>query len=93
MLHAIYLRVMKTIYERSNRNYKSNFLVDIQLAKFNERHRNSKQYYVTPSGNGIFQVQIPNTRAQYIVNLYEKKCDCTHFFEYQSPYTHAIAAC
>jgi hypothetical protein len=28
MLNAIYSRVMKTIYEQSNRNHKSNFLVN-----------------------------------------------------------------
>ena len=61
MLDAIYLKVMKTIYKQSNRNHKSNFIVDVQLAKFNKRYRNSKQYYITLSSNGVFQVQIPDS--------------------------------
>jgi hypothetical protein len=42
-----------------------------------------------PLNRGISQQLVLNI----FVNLYEKKCDYTHFFEYQSPCTHAIAAC
>jgi hypothetical protein len=47
---------------------------------------------VFPSGNGIFQVEIPDTGMKYIVNLAERLCDCKDFYEYQGPCTHAIAA-
>jgi hypothetical protein len=93
MLDGIYPKVMKTIYERSHRNHKSNFIVDVQLAKFNKRYRNSKRFYITLSSNGVFQVQIPDSGTQYVVDLRKKTCDCTHFSEYQSPCSHTIAAC
>jgi hypothetical protein len=84
---------MKKIYKQSNRNYKSNRIVDVQLEKFNKRARNSKRFCVTLSGNSLYQVQIPDTGYKYIVNSKERECDCTYFFDYQSPCTHAIAAC
>lgn len=38
-------------------------------------------------------MQIPDTGVKHIVNLQERQCDCTKFTEYESPFTHAIAAC
>jgi hypothetical protein len=48
---------------------------------------------VFESGNGIYQVQIPNSGRKFIVNLKERRCDCMNFQEYLSPCTHAIVAC
>jgi hypothetical protein len=47
---------------------------------------------VFPSGNGIYQVEIPDTGFKYIVNLTKELCTCKDFYEYQGPCTHAIAA-
>jgi hypothetical protein len=47
---------------------------------------------VFPSGNGIAQVEDPESGRKWIVNLPENKCDCGDFYEYQSPCSYAITA-
>jgi len=93
MMDAIYTLLMKTVYERHHRNQRSTELVDVLLLKFNERLINSRRYQVFASGNGIYQVQIPDSRKKHIVNLKEHTCNCMLFEEYQSLCTHAIIAC
>jgi SWIM zinc finger len=93
MMDAIYTALMKTVYERHHRNQLSKELADVPLLKFNERLVNSRRYQVAASGNGIYQVQVPDSGKKRIVNLKERTCDCTLFEEYDSPCTHAIAAC
>jgi hypothetical protein len=48
---------------------------------------------VFPSGNGIYQVEIPDnfTGFKYIINLTKELCTCKDFYEYQGPCTHTIA--
>jgi hypothetical protein len=54
--------------------------------------KTSRRYRVFPSGNGIGQVEDPESGRKWTVNLPENECDCTDFYEYQSPCSHAIAA-
>ena len=51
-----------------------------------------RRYRVFTSGNGIGQVEDPESGRKWTVNLAENECDCTDFYEYQSPCSHAIAA-
>ena len=92
MMDSIYLYCMKLIYDRAEKPQISLHLADVPWAKYSARLKNSRRYNVFPSGNGIFQVEIPDTGMKYIVNLSERLCDCKDFYEYQGPCTHAIAA-
>lgn len=91
-MDAIYSKCMKMVYDRLHKPQKSPLLADIPMAKFQVRLKASQRYYVSPSSNGIYQVQIPESGKKYIVNLADKECDCKSFYEYQSPCTHGIAA-
>jgi hypothetical protein len=93
MMDTIYTTIMKTVYDRFRRPQHSTNLADVPFAKFNDRSRLAKRYQVIASGNEIYQVQIPESGRNSIVDLKEPSCDCTNFREYHSPYTHAIAAC
>jgi hypothetical protein len=81
MIEAIYTFLMKMVYDRHNEAelQKSTEIADIPLQKFNERLRSSRRYRVFESGNGIFQVQIPDTGVKYVVNLETTECDCSFF--------------
>jgi hypothetical protein len=92
MIEAIYTTIMKTVHNRSKEPQRSIELADVPHAKFYERLRSSRRFQAFESGNGIYQVQILNTGAKYITNLYGRDCDCTYFWEYCSPCTHAITA-
>jgi hypothetical protein len=91
-MDAIYSKCMKMIYDRLHKPQKSPLLADIPMAKFQARLRTSQQYHVSPSGNGIYQVEIPDSGKKYIVNLAKKQCNCRSFYEHQSPRAHGIAA-
>jgi len=54
--------------------------------------KTSQRYLVSPSSNGIYQVEIPDSDRKHIVNLAKKECNYGSFYEYQSPCTHGIAA-
>jgi hypothetical protein len=93
MMDAIYTVLVKTVHEWHHQNQRSTELADVSLLKFNERLVNSRKYQVVASRNGVYQVQIPDSKKKHIVNLKERTCDCTLFEEYDSPCTHAIVAC
>jgi hypothetical protein len=93
MMDAIYTLLMKTVHDQFHRLQRTKTLADVPLAKFNDRLKSSGRYQVFQSGNGIYQVQISDSGRKHIVNLKEFQCDCTNFWEYQSPCAHAIAAC
>jgi hypothetical protein len=93
MMDAIYTLLMKTVHDRFHRPQRTETIADVPLAKFNERLKSSRRYRVFESGNGIYQVQVPDSGRKYIVNLKEWECDCTNFHEYLSPCAHAIVAC
>jgi hypothetical protein len=92
MMDAIYTYIMKTVYDRFHRVQRIDAIPNTPLAKFNDRAATSRRYRVFESGNGIYQVQIPNTGIKYVVNLKKWKCDCMDFQEYYSPCAHAIIA-
>ena len=92
MMDSIYTWLMNKVYERHHRNQRSTAIADVPLSKFNDRLLSSRKYRVSPSGNGMYQVQIPDSEKKFIVNLKEYTCNCTFFQEYVSPCTHAIAA-
>lgn len=92
IMDAIYSEAMKTIYNRSTTKQKSDSISDIPIAKFQARMKTARRYRVFPSSNGIGQVEDPESGQKWIVNLPENECDCTDFYEYQSPCSHAIAA-
>ena len=91
-MDAIYSKCMKMVYDRLHIPQKSPLLADIPMAKFQARLKTSQRYYVSPSSNNIYQVEIPESGRKHIVNLAKKECDCGSFYEYQSPCAHGIAA-
>lgn len=93
MIDEIYTVVMKTVFDRYHRPQRSKVITDIPKAKFDNRLELSRRFKVYESGNGIYQVLIPDSNIKYITNLQKQTCDCTNFQEYASPCTHAIAAC
>jgi cytochrome c553 len=93
MMDAIYTLLMKTVHDRYRRPQRTTTIADAPLTKFNDRLKSSKRYQVFESGNGIYQVQIPNSGRKVIVNLKKRYCDCGNFQEYLSPCAHAIVAC
>ena len=84
---------MKTIYDRYNRLQKRTELADVPLSKFKDRFKASHRYYVFESGNGIYQVQVPDSSSKFTVNLLKMTCTCHNFYEYSGPCAHAITAC
>jgi hypothetical protein len=92
-MDAIYTLLIKTVYERHHRNQRSAEISDVPLAKFNDRLASSRRYQAFAPGDGVYQVQIPDSGRKHIVNLKKRSCGCKYFEEYESPYTHAITAC
>src|SRR6266536_854403 len=90
-MDAIYSKCMKMVYNWLYKPQKSPLLIDFLIAKFQARLKTSRQYHVSPLGNGIYQVKIPDSSRKYIINLVKKECDCRSFYEYQSPCAHRIA--
>jgi hypothetical protein len=43
-------------------------------------------------GNGMYQVEIPDSGQRHIVTLEENRCDCEDLHVYQSPSSHSILA-
>ena len=91
-IDKIYSLTMKMVYDRFHRTQKSPYLANTPIAKFQARVQTSRRYQVLPSGNNLFQVQVPDSGKKYVVNLQDKSCDCKDFYQYQSPCSHAIAA-
>jgi hypothetical protein len=75
----IYTTVMKTFYDRFHRPMKDPTLPDAVLKLFQERYQWSRRYKVTQSGNGIYQVEVPDTGIKHVVNLEQRRCGCTNF--------------
>ena len=50
------------------------------------------RYRVYFSSNSIAQVEDPETSRKWVVDFDKKLCDCTDFYQFQSPCSHAIAA-
>lgn len=92
MLDNIYTTVMKMVHDRFYEPQKFEVIADVPMRKFNERLQASWRFRVFESGNGIYQVQIPDTGVRHIVNLRTRCCSCTYFWDYSSPCTHAITA-
>jgi hypothetical protein len=93
LVDTIYTTVIKTFYNRFYYPYQSQVLPNTQLQAFNKRLQNSQRYKVYQSGNGIYQVEYPDTGIKYIVDLPKKTCEYTNFQEYKSLYIYRIAAC
>ena len=83
---------MSLVFDRARVPQISQYLANVPWSKYLNRLEKSRQFNVFPSGNGIYQVEIPDTGFKYVVNLANKLCDCKDFYEYQGPCTHAIAA-
>jgi hypothetical protein len=92
MMDSIYSYCMSLVFGRARKPQISHHLADVPWLKYLERLEKSRRLNVFPSGNGIYQVEIPETGFRYIVNLVDRICDCKDFYEYQGPCTHAIAA-
>ena len=92
-MDSIWTTVMKTFHNRFQRPQKSQVLADTPYDKFQERFKASRRYKVYESGQGIYQVEIPDSGRKFIVNLCQRLCDCKNFFEFQGPCAHAIIAC
>ena len=70
-MDSIWTTVIKTFYDRFQRPQKSTILADIPYIKFQERYKMSRRYRVFESGQGIYQVEIPDSGRKFIVNLRE----------------------
>lgn len=92
MMDSIYSYCMGLVFDRARAPQISQHLANVPWSKYLNRLEKSRQFNVFPSGNGIYQVEIPDTGFKYIVNLANELCDCKDFYEYQGPCTHAIAA-
>jgi hypothetical protein len=79
MMDTIYSTIMKTVYDWFWRPQRSTTLADVPLPKFNDRVRLAKRYQVIASRNSIYQVQIPESGRNSVVDLKEPSCDCTNF--------------
>ena len=93
MVDAIWSATIKTIYDRNRRTQQSTQIADVLFLKFKDRLQSSYRYRVFESGNGVYQVQVPDSGSKFVVNLPQKTCTCTNFFEYLRPCTYAITAC
>ena len=69
LIDEIYTAVMKTFYDRFHRPMKDPKLLDAILKLFQERQQWSRRYKVFQSGNGIFQVEVPDTGSKHVVDL------------------------
>jgi hypothetical protein len=92
MMDAIYSMAMKMIYTRSNQKQKLDSLTDIPMAQFQDRIKVSRRFQVFPSSNTMAQVEDPESGQKWIIDLEERQCSCTDFYEYQSSCSHVIAA-
>jgi hypothetical protein len=92
MMDSIWSYVMKTVHDRRIRPQMGYSIADVPWGKFQERLKDSQRFRVFESGNGIYQVQIPDTGYKFTVNLRELSCTCPNFWEYQAPCSHAICA-
>ena len=81
-MDAIYSKCMKIVYNRLHKPQKSPLLADTPMARFQARLKTSRRYHVSPLGNGIYQVEIPDSGRKHIVNLTKKECDCGSFYKY-----------
>jgi hypothetical protein len=91
MMDSIYSYCMSLVFNRARAPQISQYLANVPWSKYLNRLEKSRQFNVFPSGNGIYQVEIPDTGFKYIVNLATELCNCKDFYEYQGPCTHAIA--
>ena len=86
----LFLLIFLWLNSRLGKSSYSNLYSNPNLYTF--RKLTAHRYQVFESGNGIYQVEIPDSGQRFIVNLEETKCDCGDFYEYQSPCSHAICA-
>lgn len=93
MMDTIWSTTMKTIHDRYHRPQQSLQLADVPLSKFKDRLKSSHRYHVFESGNGVYQVQVPDSGSKFTVNLPQRTCTCHNFHEYSGPCAHAITAC
>jgi hypothetical protein len=91
MMDAIYSYCMKMVYDRSVAPQASPMIANVPMARFEDRLKTARRYQVYPSGNGMYQVENPDSGRKFIVNTRENYCDCYDFEEYISPCSHAIA--
>ena len=82
---------MKLVHNRSQEKQQSEYLAHVPLAQFNNRLKQSRRYQVFGSGNGKYQVEIPDSSRKYIVDLNLSSCNRENFSYYQAACTHAIA--
>jgi hypothetical protein len=93
MIDNIWSTVIKTIYDRYNRPQQSTELADVPLSKFRDRLKASHGYCVFESGNGIYQVQVPDSGSKFTVNLPKGTCTCNNFYKYSGPCAYVTTAC
>jgi len=60
---------MTTFYDRFHCPNQSQDLPNAQLLAFNEQIQHAQRYRVYQSGNGLYQVEHPDTGVKYIVDL------------------------
>lgn len=95
MLDAIWLQTMTTVYTRAHEPSinGTSLLAPKPLERFRERRHISRYYRIYSSTAHLHQIEKSDSTTRQTVNLRDKTCTCTNFQEFQSPCTHALAAC
>jgi hypothetical protein len=72
MIDSIYSYCMSLVFDRARKPQISLHLVDIPWSKCLRRLENSRRFNVFPSGNGVYQVEMPDSGIKYAVNLIDR---------------------
>ena len=94
IMDEIWSYCMKTIHDRAKRarTGENLYLASVPHEKMQQLRLQSQRYRVYESGNGIHQVQIPDSGSKYTVNLTIKQC-CLEFWDLLFPCIHVLTAC
>jgi hypothetical protein len=82
MMDSIRSYCMSLLFDRARAPQISQHLANVPWSKSLNRLEKCRQFNVFPSGNRIYQVEIPDTGFKYVVNLADELCACKDFYEY-----------
>jgi hypothetical protein len=91
VLCLIWSKVMETVTNRQNRQFKEVVLCLTVNQPFDKRLAAARRYQAILSSSTVFQVTNEEDK-NYIVHLRKKTCSCAQFHGYRGPCSHAIQA-
>jgi hypothetical protein len=92
MLDEIHTDQMKRIFKRKTTRPANLYLSNVAYTKYKARSKTAGNFEVTPSGNGVFQVEDKARKLRRIVDLTNRTCTCKWFQEMKGPCACALAA-